>query len=126
MVRATRSPDGQASKKKPVVRASIIGVVGGVAALGAFGISAVGGGLVEATSFLLGIFIAAVTTGLCVAEIAGAWLDRPPKASRIWRSIRGGRAQQVSGMTCSSCGRPMRQLDSIWLCDSCDLVGVDT
>jgi hypothetical protein len=126
MVRAIRSPDGRTSKKKPVVRASVISVVGGVAALGAFGISAVGGGLVEATSFLLGIFIAAVTIGLTAAEIAGAWLDRPPKASRIWPSIRGRRAQQVSGMTCSSCGRLMRQLDSIWVCDACDLVGVDT
>jgi hypothetical protein len=122
MVRAIRSRD----RKKPVVRAFVLGLVGGVAALGAFGISAVGGGLVEATSFLLGIFIAAVTIGLSAAEIAGAWLDRPPKASRTWRSIRRGRAQPVSGMTCSSCGRPMRQLESIWVCDACDLAAVDT
>lgn len=120
-----RTPD-RTSKRKPVVRASIIGLVGGVAALGAFGISAVAGGLVEATSFLLGIFIAAVTIGLSVAEIAGAWLDRPPKASRTWRRIGNLRTQQVSGMTCSSCGRPMRLLDSIRVCDTCDLAAVDT
>lgn len=124
MLRATR-PTVKTSRTTPVVRAAVIGVFGAAATLGAFGISAIGGGLVEATSFLLGIFVAAVSIGLAAAEIAAAWFDRPPKASRIRRSFRGRRAQQASGMTCGSCRRSMRQLDSIWVCDACDLVAVD-
>lgn len=98
------------------MRVVLIGIVGGAAALVAFGLSRMGHGLLHAGSFVSSLFLAALTVGLVVAALVSVWLDR----ARLARRARP--ARRLRGATCGSCGRPLAQRDVLWVCPTCDAV----
>lgn len=107
------------ARTSPAERIVVTIIVGGGAAVAAFGMSRLGDGLLEGASFLLAVFIATVTVGFVFAELANAWLGQPQEPTSVRRP------RVAAGVICGCCGRSKQRCDSIWVCAVCDRVGVD-
>ena len=88
------------------MRAILIAVVGGAAALGALSVGLLNDGPIGAASFLLSIFLATVTVGITLAVVTERLANRQ-------RRSRPG--------NCSVCRTSMHQYGNIWVCPACDL-----
>ena len=110
------------------MRVTLMAIAGTAAAIAVFAISRISGGFLGAASFLLAIFIAAVTVGLAIAAVVNAWSGPPgwllPSAVSQIRTTRR-RLPIEADVLCGSCQQPMTQIDFIWVCTACDLVPVD-
>ena len=91
---------------RSTMRAILIAVVGGAATLGALSVAAINNGSIGDAAVILAIFLATVTIGITLAAAAERLGNRPRKS-------RPG--------SCSVCRTSMHQIDTIWVCPSCDL-----
>lgn len=88
------------------MRAILIAIVGGTAALGALSVSWMNNGSLGAASFVLAIFLATVTLGATLAVATESLGNRPRKSKPG---------------SCGVCRSSMHQFDTIWVCPACDL-----
>jgi len=88
------------------MRAILIAIAGGAAALGALSVSWFDNGPIGAAAFLLALFLATVTAGVALAVATETLAARPRKSKPG---------------NCGVCRSAMHQLAAIWVCPECDL-----
>jgi hypothetical protein len=101
-----------------------IAAAGGTLAFVAYAVSRSAAGYMEASAFLLAIFMATVTLGLVIALL----VDGPepsPAAVDHSRVIRGLRMIGTTAVSCGECYQPKAKLGYLWICTSCDGVPIE-
>lgn len=90
------------------------------AALTAFVISATTGGIVGAAAFILALFSVPVIIGFAIVAVLDASPGRAGLRARIRRRRKSPRAESAN--RCGECGGPRLEVQSIYVCVTCDHV----